>query len=74
MSCLILKSPFDHKAWAQCRAVPKCWQPSARKPTCTPLSALMNHIYVVDCIFRAHLMGGSEWLRGHQYQSHSRAG
>lgn len=56
MSRLILKSLFDHKAWANAELFEVLATVSSEADLHTAIRT-MNHIYVVDCIFRAHLMG-----------------
>jgi uncharacterized damage-inducible protein DinB len=56
MSLSILKSLFDYKAWANV----ELFQVLATVRAESDLHAairIMNHIYVVDRIFRAHLLG-----------------
>lgn len=56
MSLSILKSLFEQKAWANAELFEVLATVSAASDLHTAIRT-MNHIYVVDRIFRAHLLG-----------------
>lgn len=58
MSAAVLASLFGHKSWAnrELFAVLAALPPSQAEPL-HPCIRMLNHIYVVDRLFRAHLSG-----------------
>lgn len=67
----LLKHLFDYKVWADAQLFPLLASVSADQHANALHSAIrtMNHIHVVDQIFRAHLTGGQ-----HAYQSTNTSG
>lgn len=59
MSAKILKSLFGQKSWANIKLFDvAATAASAEQSTLRhAIASTLNHIYVVDCIFRAHLLG-----------------